>query len=44
MCGRYQLDSGIEQLMFRFDAQNRYFGYGSRNEIFPTDMVTIITQ
>lgn len=43
MCGRYQLDSGIEQLMLRFDAENRYIGYGSKNEIFPTDMVAIIT-
>lgn len=43
MCGRYQLDTGIEQLMLRFDAENRYIGYGSKNEIFPTDMVAIIT-
>lgn len=43
MCGRYQLDSGIEQLMLRFDAENRYIGYGSKNEIFPTDMVAMIT-
>ncbi|MDD3704508.1 MAG: SOS response-associated peptidase [Clostridiaceae bacterium] len=44
MCGRYQLDTGIEQLMLRFDAENRYIGYGSKNEIFPTDMVAIITE
>lgn len=44
MCGRYQLDSGIEQLMLRFDAQNRYIGYGSGTEIFPTDMIAIITR
>lgn len=43
MCGRYQLDTGIEQLMLRFDAENRYIGYGSKNEIFPTDIVAIIT-
>lgn len=43
MCGRYQLDTGIEQLMLRFDAENRYIGYGSKNEIFPTDTVAIIT-
>ena len=42
MCGRYQLEYGIDQLMLRFDAQNRYIGYGTRYEIFPTDMVAII--
>jgi len=44
MCGRYQLEYGIEQLMLRFDAQNRYIGYGTEHEIFPTDLVTIITR
>lgn len=42
MCGRYQLDSSIEQLMFRFNSQNRYIGYGTKTEIFPTDMVPIV--
>ena len=43
MCGRYQLDYGIDQLMFMFDAQNRFIGYGAKQEIFPTDLVAIIT-
>jgi putative SOS response-associated peptidase YedK len=44
MCGRYQLEYGMNQLMLLFDAQNRYIGYGTRNEIFPTDMVAIVTR
>lgn len=44
MCGRYQLEFGMEQLMLRFDAYNRYIGYGTKHEIFPTDMVAIITR
>ncbi len=44
MCGRYQLEYGMNQLMMRFDAQNRYVGYGTRYEIFPTDMVAIVTR
>jgi putative SOS response-associated peptidase YedK len=44
MCGRYQLDSEIDQLMFMFNAQNRYMGYGSQKEIFPTNLVAIVTR
>ena len=42
MCGRYQLEYGMNQLMLLFDASNRYLGYGNKPEIFPTDMVAII--
>jgi len=42
MCGRYQLEYGMNQLMLLFDADNRYLGYESKHEIFPTDMVAII--
>lgn len=42
MCGRYQLDKEFEQLMFRFNAQNHYVGYGTKYEIFPTDMVSVV--
>ncbi|MEA4848829.1 MAG: SOS response-associated peptidase [Clostridiaceae bacterium] len=42
MCGRYQLDYEFEQLMFRFNTQNRYIGYGTKHEIFPTDMVAVV--
>jgi putative SOS response-associated peptidase YedK len=44
MCGRYQLDSEIDQLMFMFNAQNRYIGYGAQKEIFPTNLVAIVTR
>jgi len=44
MCGRYQLDYEFEQLMFRFNAYNHYIGYGTKYEIFPTDMVAIVTR
>lgn len=44
MCGRYQLDYGIDQLMLRFNAQNRYIGYGTQEEIFPTNLVAIVTK
>jgi putative SOS response-associated peptidase YedK len=44
MCGRYQLASGINQLMLMFNAQNRYIGYGAQNEIFPTNLVAIVTK
>lgn len=44
MCGRYQLDYDIEQLMMRFDAANNFTGYGARGEIFPTDKVAIIVR
>jgi len=44
MCGRFLLEYGIDQLMFMFDAQNRYIGYGTKDEIFPTDMVAIVTR
>jgi len=44
MCGRYQLEYGLDQLMLKFDAQNRYIGYGTKNEIFPTDRVAIVTR
>ena len=44
MCGRYQLDYGIDQLMFIFDAQNRFIGYGAQKEIFPTNLVAIVTR
>ena len=44
MCGRYQLDSEIDQLMLLFNAQNRYIGYGAQKEIFPTNLVAIVTR
>lgn len=44
MCGRYQFEFYTEQLMLRFDAYNRYIGYGTDHEIFPTDMVAIVTR
>ncbi|MDF2891454.1 MAG: response-associated peptidase [Clostridia bacterium] len=44
MCGRYQLEYGMNQLMLLFDAQNRYVGYGAKFEIFPTDIVAIVTR
>jgi putative SOS response-associated peptidase YedK len=44
MCGRYQLEYGMNQLMLMFDAQNRYVGYGTKSEIFPTDRVAIVTR
>jgi putative SOS response-associated peptidase YedK len=44
MCGRYQLDSGIDQLMLMFNAQNRYIGYSAQNEIFPTNLVAIVAR
>lgn len=42
MCGRFQLEYEMQQLVLRFDAQNNYIGYGTRKEIFPTDMVAVI--
>jgi putative SOS response-associated peptidase YedK len=42
MCGRYQLEYGIDQLMMRFDARNNYLGYGTKKEIFPTDSAAVI--
>lgn len=44
MCGRYQLDYEIDQLMFMFNAENRYIGYGAQKEIFPTNLVAIVTR
>lgn len=44
MCGRYQLDTEIDQLMLLFNAQNRYIGYGAQKEIFPTNLVAIVTR
>ena len=44
MCGRYQLDYEIDQLMFMFNAENRYIGYGAEKEIFPTNLVAIVTR
>jgi putative SOS response-associated peptidase YedK len=44
MCGRYQLDYDIDQLMFMFNAENRYIGYGAQKEIYPTNLVAIITK
>ena len=44
MCGRYQLDYEIDQLMFLFNAQNRYIGYAAQKEIFPTNLVAIVTR
>lgn len=44
MCGRYQLDYDIDQLMFLFNAENRYMGYGAQTEIFPTNLVAIVTK
>lgn len=44
MCGRYQLDYGIDELMFMYNADNRYTEYEAKKEIFPTDLVAIITK
>jgi putative SOS response-associated peptidase YedK len=44
MCGRYQLDSEIDQLMLIFNAENRYIGYAAQKEIFPTNLVSIVTR
>ena len=44
MCGRYQLDYEIDQLMLMFNAENRYIGYGAQKEIFPTNLVPIVTR
>ena len=44
MCGRYQLNHEIDQLMFMFNAENRYIGYGAEKEIFPTNLVAIVTR
>lgn len=44
MCGRYQLEYGMNQLMMMFDAENRYVGYEAKSEIFPTDVISIVTR
>jgi putative SOS response-associated peptidase YedK len=44
MCGRYQLDYGIDELMFMYNAENRYIEYDAKKEIFPTDIVAIVTK
>jgi putative SOS response-associated peptidase YedK len=42
MCGRYLLETDIEQLMMRFDAINNYVGYSSKKEIFPSNTAAVI--
>jgi putative SOS response-associated peptidase YedK len=42
MCGRYLLETDIEQLKMRFDAKNNYLGYNSKKEIFPSNTAAAI--
>lgn len=42
MCGRYLLEATSEQLKMRFDSKNNYVGYGTKKEIFPTDVSAVI--